>query len=81
MMDLTTLTVPAGEVAEGDYLPGLDNGYVFEPATDEDVPPYYDGTFVIARPESTVAIRFHTANGDEAEVILPDDVPVTVARA
>jgi hypothetical protein len=65
------MTVPAGEVRvhaddrNGDSLPGLDNGYVVE---------------VEPREFGYVRITFHTAEGDEAYLNVPGDMPVTVKR-
>lgn len=70
------MTVAASEVQEGDFLVGLDNGYVFE-GPSEDVPPYESG---YARGPGLVSISFHTAEGDEGELIVPAEMPVTVKR-
>lgn len=77
---MNTQTVPAAKVREGDFLPGLDNGYVYEDASGEDIPPYFDGRFAIARSGDNVRIGFHTAEGEEAELICPADMPITVER-
>jgi hypothetical protein len=74
----TTLKVAAGSVKEGDSIPGLDNGYVYEDAQTENLAPYYDGRFAIARSADTVSIGFHTADGDEAEILCPGTMPLTV---
>lgn len=74
-----TQVVPAEEVTNGDYLPGLDNGYVIE-SEETEVSTFaasdrYNmllGTFQV--------ITFNTANGDEAYLIVPVDMPVTIHR-
>jgi hypothetical protein len=76
---MNTLTIPASQVREGDFLPGLDNGYVYaDPSTD--VPGTTDGRFYFTRGEGFLSIGFHTAQGEEAELIVPADMPVTVQR-
>jgi len=60
-------TVKMKKVRENDYLLGLDNGYVVD----------------IERPYTrpyTTRITFHTAEGEEAYLEAPDDMPVLVAR-
>ncbi len=61
-----TETVDASNVQEGDFLPGLDNGYVYDEPEEVD--------------EYRVRINFHTSEGDEAHVECPRDMPVTVER-
>lgn len=57
--------VRARDVIEGDFLVGLDNGYVFaDPAVHA----------------GEVTIDFHTAQGDEGRLVVPDIMPVTVRR-
>lgn len=73
-----TEVVEAGEVEAGDFLPGLDNGYVFEDPTQADA--YVSDGYVIAMPSGTIRIRFHTAEGEEAELICPDNMPVTIRQ-
>lgn len=60
--DRTPVAVLAKRVKPGHSIPGLDNGYVVEVVKDT-----YD-----------VEITFHTAEGDEAKLIVPKDVPITV---
>lgn len=62
---MKTKTVKARKVREGDFLPGIDNGFVYEdPQVDE-----YE-----------VTIEFHDANGDEGRLTLPRNSLVTVGR-
>lgn len=78
MTTATPHTVPAQDLREGLFLPGLDNGYIVEVEHD---PTYGYGPHNTALPEGTVVVTFHTAEGDEATLILPRDVPVTVRDA
>lgn len=48
----------------GDFLTGLDDGYVVE----------------VEFHEHDVVVTFHTANGDEATLRCPQDMPITVKR-
>lgn len=78
-----TLTVPASQVQPGDFLPGLDNGYVMEVSDNSDG--YLSAStgysrYTTALPGDTVAVTFHTAEGEEAYLFLPADTPVTVKR-
>jgi hypothetical protein len=74
-----TMTVPAAEVQEGDYLPGLDNGYVFEDPEDaDDKVSLSDGRFSFGVGDGMTLVSFHTADGDEAYLVVPSDMPVTV---
>lgn len=79
-----TMTVPAEDVREGDFLPGLDNGYVYQPPETGNgylsYPSTGGGGYNVAMPESTVVLSFHTAEGDEAYLLVPADMPVTVKR-
>lgn len=76
-----TETVEAKDVREGDFLPGLDNGFVFQDA-ESDLYLWMgegsDNPYVL--PEDSVRITFHTQQGDEAYLICPSDMPVTVQR-
>lgn len=66
---------PASELESGDYLTGLDNGYVVEVGDNET--PHMDGRYVIDRGDGLVSITFHTAQGEEGELIVPSEMPVT----
>lgn len=76
---MTTTTIPAREIREGDSIPGLDNAYCYRAAENNDTP-YYDGRGVIARGDGLVSVCFHTAEGEEGELIVPEDMPVTIER-
>lgn len=72
-------TVKAKKVKVGDYLPGLDNGYVFdEPERD----PYvvFDNRFPANMGSGMVLITFHDAEGNENYVVCGKDMPITVMR-
>jgi hypothetical protein len=72
------IQVTASEVQEGDFLPGLDNGYVFqEPETDHDL---RDGRYNTAVGRGLALISFHDQNGDECYLLAPPDMTVTVTR-
>lgn len=73
------IKVKARKVKEGDFIPGLDNGYVIEVQR--------EGGFIIgtdrysfAQGEGTVTITMNDAEGDEFYLLAPLDMPVTVAR-
>jgi hypothetical protein len=72
-------TIPARDVEEGDFLPGLDMGYVFDVDVDEQIRTFTAGEVNILMGEFTV-ITFHDQDGDENYLILKGDVPVTVER-
>jgi hypothetical protein len=61
----TTRKAQAYTLKPGDFLPGLDDGYVFvEP--------------VLSDVSGSVTVTFHTAEGDEAELTCPALMPVTI---
>lgn len=74
---MSEVKVEAGEVQEGDFLPGLDNGYVVEVDHDPDV---WDGRYNVSMSTGLVLLTFHTAQGEEAYLLCPPDMPVTVKR-
>jgi hypothetical protein len=72
-------TIKAKKVRTGDYLPGLDNGYVFdEPERD----PYvvFDNRFPVNVGSQMVLITFHDNEGNENYLIVGKDMPITVER-
>ena len=64
---MTVKAVKAKKVREEDFLPGLDNGYVVETERAG-----YGG--------GMIRLTFHTAEGEEAYLECPDDMPVTIDR-
>ena len=62
-------TVEASEVREGDFFPALDNGYVVEVETEDDL-----------WGSPSVVITFHDRHGDEAQLRCAPDMLVTVER-
>lgn len=77
-MSRQTGKVPASEVRADDFIPGLDNGYVFEdPEESPDIRGAYNTTL---GGEDAVLITFHTAEGEEAYLLCPPNMPVTVQR-
>lgn len=59
------VTIKAKKVRPGHSIPGLDNGYVVE-AEDDGV---------------DVEMLFHTAEGEEAKLVCPRDMPIIVDQA
>lgn len=78
VMSGVEMTVPAEEVEEGDFLTGLDNGYVFEEP--ERNPNIGYGRWNTALGEGAVLISFHDAQGDENYLICAPDMKVSVRR-
>jgi hypothetical protein len=76
------MKVSASEVREGDFIPGLDNAYVFEAETNTGYMSYprngygYDA----AMPVDTRLISFHDADGEECYLMLPGDSQLTIER-
>lgn len=68
-------TIPANLVREGDFIVGLDNGYVIDVETDEVSNP--TGRFAESLGVMTV-ITFNDAEGYENYLILRSDHPVDV---
>lgn len=65
-------------VEEGDFLPDLDNGYVFE--VELDPGPDYRNDYNVSLFRGMVAIWFHDADGDENCLILQPNHPITVGK-
>lgn len=75
-------TVKARKVRAGDFLPGIDNGYVVESEPNDGYLSYPGGgRYTAAMPEDTQMITFHDANGDEGYLLLPGNSLVTVERS
>lgn len=70
MRDWPDQTVTMAEVKEGDFIPGLDNAYVYEDAAPLN---YWD--------DDTIAIHFHTAEGEEGAIEAPANMPLTIRRS
>lgn len=75
MTTKTTQKVDAGTLHEGDFLPGLDNGYVFE---DAEMNPDFRDRYNVGLAHGLVCVSFHTAQGEESYLLCPPDMPVTV---
>ena len=74
-----TRKIEARFIREGDFLPGLDNGYVFEDP--EENPSLTYGRYNASLSgDGIVMVGFHTAEGEEAHLVCPDNMPVTVER-
>jgi len=78
-MDMTQETViPVQDLQEGDFLVGLDNGYVFTVEEDISDSISLDRTYNVSLGGDMVLVTFHDSNGDENYLILNRDFPVTV---
>lgn len=81
MPTTNTQVVTIGELrahtdnSDGDSLVGLDNGYVVE-IEDADYVSLASNSGRL--PEDMKLITFHTAEGDEAYLIAPENMPVTI---
>lgn len=75
------IKVRADHVNEGDYLPGMNDGYVFtDPVPADEVMAFTSmGQNIMPGPGMTM-IYFHDEQGDECYLILPDDYEIKVAR-
>lgn len=77
-------TIKASQVQEGDFLPGLDNGYVMcEPEVNNgylSYPVTSSGGYNVAMPSDTVVITFHDRDGEECYLLLPSDSRLTVSH-
>ena len=77
------IKVKASEVQEGDFLPGLDNGYVIQDPETGDGYLSYPSTgygMSAAMPADTVVITFHDSQGEENYLLCNPDMEVTVSR-
>jgi len=63
----------------GDFLAGLDNGYVVE-AERVDYIVAQDSGYSVRLDGDFMRFTFHTADGDEASLTGPADMPITVKR-
>lgn len=70
MVNVATIKVKAKKVREGDFLPGLDDAYVFQDP-DRDL---YDGRM------NEVVIRFHDAEGEEGFIQCGKNMPISIER-
>lgn len=70
--------IPHTNDQDGDYLVGLDNGYVVEVDTDTD---YVSLGYNSGRlHDGMVLVTFHDRDGDENYLILNEDHPINVKR-
>lgn len=77
----TTTTVAIQDVREDDFLPGLDRGYVFQdPEPAHEHVAWMGQGFPFELSEDLWLVTFHTRDGEEAYLIGPADMPVTVER-
>lgn len=64
---MNTGIVRARDIELGDFLTGLDNGYVVE-------------ILEAGYEDSERVISFHTAEGSEADLRCPDNMPIAIKR-
>ena len=74
------MQVKMSEVQEGDYLTGLDNGYVVEVEKDPDVSMGVGRGTYAAMGSGMVMLTFHDAEGGEGYLMAAADMPVEVKR-
>jgi hypothetical protein len=74
------LQVTALNINEGDYLPGISNGYVVEVEENNGYTSYPNDRYNAAVPSDTIIVTFHNEQGDEGYLLLPPDTRVTVLR-
>jgi len=72
-----TKTIEAHEVGEGNFLPGLDNGYVVEVERVDGIT-LQDHRYAVWHSGDFMKFTFHTAEGEEAYLTCPADMPITV---
>lgn len=79
---MSIIQIAATDVQEGDFIPGLDNGYVVEVEEGNGYLSYpRTGYGASARmPEDTVLITYHDREGEECYLLLPPDSMLTVER-
>lgn len=77
-----TMKIPANELREGDFLPGLDNGYVVEVEENDGYLSYpgRTGGYSVAMPEDTIVVTFHDAEGSENYLLLAPTCELEVSR-
>lgn len=76
------MKIQADELREGDFLPGIDNGYVYEVETGNGYLSYPStgyGTNA-AMPEDTILVSFHDADGNENYLLLSPECMIEVSR-
>lgn len=77
-----TLKVKAKKVREGDFIPGLANGYVFEKERSErfTYPAGALHSYSNVSMGDTVLIVYHDAEGEENYLLLKPDTELTIVR-
>lgn len=77
------MKIQADELREGDFLPGIDNGYVYEVETETNGYLSYPSTGYgsnCAMPQDTVLVCFHDADGNENYLLLSPECMIEVDR-
>jgi hypothetical protein len=79
---MATLKVQADALIEGDYIPGLDNGYVVEVDENDGYLSYprVGSGMSAALPMDTILVTYHDANGEECYLMLPSESMLTIER-
>lgn len=76
--------INASQVREGDFLPGLNNGFVYEePEVNNpylSYPVSSSGGYSVAMPSDTVLIKFHDRDGEECFLLMPSDSKLQVSH-
>lgn len=76
-MNMTQHTIEASELREGDYLIGLDNGYVFDIDADHSIS---EGRYNAELGHGLLLVTYHTQNGDENYLLISPESDVLVGR-
>lgn len=76
---MSTETVDVQDLREGDFLVGLDSGYVFSVDENPDVS-MGDGSYHFNMGDGMVLVTFHDAQGNENYLLLTQGHPVDVRR-
>lgn len=77
-----TQTIEASELQEGDFIPGLDNAYVYEVETGNGYLSYPSTGYgmATAMPEDTLLVTYHDADGNENYMLLSPEARLTIER-
>lgn len=79
---MAEIKVSADGVETGDFLPGLDMGYVIDVENNSSGYFSYPGLnrYPAAMPDDTILITFHDSQGEECYLLVPGDFTITVSR-
>lgn len=76
----TTVQVRAHEVREGDFIPGLDNGYVIEVEHGDDFTYPTRNDYASRVSDEMVCITYNDADGGENYLLMLADSRLTINR-